>query len=313
MPTYCGQCGQIHKQKACPAYVLECSICRKLHHFVKVCHNKKFLSRQEHSTRSLQRTPHKTDHNSQTDTTSRRSVHEMQEADHSTQSDPNSNHDSDSYQSSDEFSINPLQIEGIKKSSAWLTDVLINGNWDKLTVKLDIGAEVSVLPLHLYDKLQVKPALKPTAMKLSAYAGTPIDPNGTCKLTCTSNSRVCDMTFYVAPVNAQPILGLNDCVQLDFVKRVCALQPELLTKNTIKTNYPNGLGNLGTYHITMVDNCTPVVNPPRRVPQKIASRLRAGTDLPGCHLVSNQPVRFFKRKVKKPLQASLGFILWLMI
>ena len=180
----------------------------------------------------------------------------MQEADHSTQSDPNSNHDSNSYQSSDEFSISPLQIESIKKSSAWFTDVLINGNRDKLTVKLDTGAEVSVLPLHLYNKLQVKPVLKPTAMKLSAYGGTPIDPNGTCKLTCTSNSKVCDVTFYVAPVNAQPILGLNDCVKLDLVKRVCALQPELLTKNTIKNNYPNyfkGLGNLGTYHITMVD------------------------------------------------------------
>ena len=72
MPTYCGQCGQIHKPKACPAYGLECSICRKLHHFAKVCRNKKFLSRQEHSTRLPQST-----HNSRTDTTSRRNIHEM--------------------------------------------------------------------------------------------------------------------------------------------------------------------------------------------------------------------------------------------
>ena len=175
----------------------------------------------------------------------------MQETDHSTQSDPNSNNDSDSCQSSDEFSISPLQIEGIKKSSAWLTDVLINGDRDKLTVKLDTGAEVSVLPLHLYNKLQVKPALKTTTMKLSAYGGTPIKPNGTCKLTCTSNSKVCDITFYVAPISAQPILGLNDCVQLDLVKRVCALQPELLTKDAIRDNYPNyfkGLGNLPHHH-----------------------------------------------------------------
>ena len=242
MPSYCGQCGQIHKPKACPAYGLECSICQKLHHFAKVCRNKKFLSRQKHSTRSPQRTPHKTDHNSQIDTTSRRSVHEIQEADHSTQSDY-SNHDSDSYQLSDEFSMSPLQIEAIKKSSAWFTDVLINGNRDKLTIKLDTGARVSVLPLHLYNKLQVKPALKPTAMKLSAYRGTPIDPNGTCKLTCTSNSKVCDVTFYVAPVNAQPILGLNDGVQLDLVKRVCALQPELLTKSPFTLMHLNAKSN----------------------------------------------------------------------
>lgn len=61
----------------------------------------------------------------------------MQETDHSTQSDPNSNNNNDSYQSSDEFSLSPIEVEGIKKSSAWLTDVLINDDYDKLTVKLD--------------------------------------------------------------------------------------------------------------------------------------------------------------------------------
>ena len=65
----------------------------------------------------------------------------MQETDHSTQSDPNSNNGSDSYHSSDEFSLNLLQIEGIKKSCTRLTDVLISG--DELTVKLDTGAEVN--------------------------------------------------------------------------------------------------------------------------------------------------------------------------
>jgi len=127
-------------------------------------------------------------------------------------------------------------------------------------------AEVSVLPMYLYNKLQVKPTLKATSMKLSAYGGTSIKPTGTCKLTCTSNNNVCDVKFYVAPVKAQAILGLNDCVHLGLVKRVCALEPELLTKDAIRDNYPNcfrGLGNLGRYHITMVANCTLVVNPPR--------------------------------------------------
>ena len=56
------------------------------------------------------------------------------------------------------------------------------------------------------------------------------------------------MKFYVAPVKAQAILGVY------VVKRVCALQPELLTKETIRDN------NLGRYYITIVDNCTPVSN-----------------------------------------------------
>ena len=118
-------------------------------------------------------------------------------------------------------------------------------------------------------------------MKLSAYGGSAIKPNGTCKLTCTSNGKMCDVTFYVAPVNAQPILGLNDCVQLDLVKRVCTLKAELVTKEAIRDNYPNcfkGLGDLGTYHITMVDNYRPVVNPPRRVPHSLKQRLHQALD-----------------------------------
>ena len=88
---------------------------------------------------------------------------------------------------------------------------------------------MSVLPLHLYNKLQIKPPLKTTTTRLSAYGGSSIKPTGTCNLICTSNSKVCDIQFYVAPVNAQTILGLNDCVQLGLVKRVCDLQPKLLT------------------------------------------------------------------------------------
>ena len=278
-PTYCGQCGQTHKPKECPAYGLKCSICRKLHHFAKVCRNKTSLPRQKSSGRH-QRTSHKGDRDSRTDTRSKRRIHEVQDSE-SSQSDHHSNNNSDSYQSSDEFALSPLQIEGIKKSSAWLTEVLINGDRDKLTVKLDTGAEVSVLPLHLYNKLQIKPPLKTTTMKLSAYGGSCIKPTGTCRLTCTSDSKVCDVKFYVAPVKAQAILGVNDCVQLGLVKRVCTLQPELLTKETIRDNYPNcfrGLGNLGRYHITMVDNCTPVVNPPRRVPHSLKQRLHHALD-----------------------------------
>ena len=74
-------------------------------------------------------------------------------------------------------------------------------------------------------------------MKPIPYGGSSIKPTGTCRLTCTSDIKVCYMKFYVVPVNAQAILGVNDCVQLGLVKIVCALQDELLTKETIRDNY----------------------------------------------------------------------------
>ena len=66
---------------------------------------------------------------------------------------------------------------------------------------------------------------------------------------CVQLNKECDITFYVAPVNTQAILGLNDDIHLDVVKRASALQPDILTKDAIRDNYPNcfkGLGNLET-------------------------------------------------------------------
>ena len=60
------------------------------------------------------------------------------------------------YRSSDEFSPSLLQIEGIMSTSLQhdsLHDVP-NGDGDKLTEKLDTGAELRILLLHLYNKLQ---------------------------------------------------------------------------------------------------------------------------------------------------------------
>ena len=62
-PTYCGQCGQTHKPKECPAYGLKCSICHKLHHFTKVCRNNTSLPRKKSNTKQ-QRTSHKDDRDS---------------------------------------------------------------------------------------------------------------------------------------------------------------------------------------------------------------------------------------------------------
>ena len=147
-------------------------------------------------------------------------------------------------------------------------------------MKLDTGAEVSVLPSKIYDGLHPKPPLKDTNMTLTAYGGMPIQPNGICKLTCNIPSPVSDNTsvvdFYVTPVNAHPILGLADCLQLDLIKRVYSVQEGVLTKQSLKERYPTvftGLGKLGTYHITLRDNHQPVINPARRISHSLKHRL----------------------------------------
>ena len=137
---------------------------------------------------------------------------------------------------------------------------------------------MSVLPLRLYNELQVKPPLKPTRIRLTAYGGTPITPAGTCKLTCSSLAQNrWDVNFYVASVQAHPILGLYDCIHLGLIERVCTLEQGAVTKGMLKEKYPTvfkGLGNLGMYHIVLEDKHTPVINPPRRISHSLKERLK---------------------------------------
>ena len=209
--TPCGQCGRQHRPRECPAYGQKCSYCHNLNHFTRMCRHKQPVQRARRQqivdTQSKSRANYR--------------VHEVEQSDTS--------FNASAAESPDLF-IEPIQVEGVKKSSAWFADVSTSGG--KLTFKLDTGAEVSVLPLQIYDKLQSKPLLKSTNMKLTTYGGSSIKLNGTCRLTCSNQAKdsTCEVKFYLAPVNAQPILGLGDCVQLDLVKRVYSMQEEGLTK-----------------------------------------------------------------------------------
>ena len=86
-----------------------------------------------------------------------------------------------------------------------------------------------------------------------------------------------EVNFYVTPVDAHPILGLNDCVQLGLIKRVCHIQEGPLTKVSLQERYPTvftGPGKLGTYHITLHDNHQPVINRAKRIPHSLKDKLR---------------------------------------
>ena len=89
------------------------------------------------------------------------------------------------------------------------------------------------------------------------------------------------MEIFVRDVDSQPILGLKDCEQMRFIKRIDLVITGQLTKQYIKSTYRNvftGLGSLGKYHITLCDNATPIVNPSRRVPCSPKERLRMAID-----------------------------------
>ena len=96
-------------------------------------------------------------------------------------------HSDASSESESSLLIDPLSIDGLTQQSAWLSTVTTtNGN---ITCKLDMGAEASVLPISAYNKLLIKPSLKPTDIKLSADDGSSITPVGTCVLQCSGKDK----------------------------------------------------------------------------------------------------------------------------
>ena len=103
--------------------------------------------------------------------------------------------------------IDPLQVDRLNKLQSWFANLTL----------------VSVLPTKLYEKLQPKPFLKQTSMKLTADGGTSIQPISSCQLTCTApdSSITTTIEFYVTP---QPILGLTGCVEL----QACVPYPRII-------------------------------------------------------------------------------------
>ena len=207
----CGNCGHQHKPKQCPAFGQECMLCHKFNHFSRVCRTRRINPQQQTSPPSARNS-----------STASQKVHDIEHNDAGSNS---------LAEESQDLFIMPLEVNGLKKKSlAWFSDLNTSGG--QLCVKLDTGAEVSVLPSKLYDKLQPKSLLKNTSMTLTAYGGMPIQPNGICKLMCDTPafSNMPEVDFYVTPVDAHPILGLTDCIQLGLIKRVCSIQERVLTK-----------------------------------------------------------------------------------
>ena len=53
---------------------------------------------------------------------------------------------------SQDLFIDAIQVDGLKKLESWFTNINTSGG--RLYCKLDTGAEVSVLPVNIYEKLQ---------------------------------------------------------------------------------------------------------------------------------------------------------------
>jgi len=88
-----------------------------------------------------------------------------------------------------------LKVHGISESM-WLSTITILGN--KITFKLDTGAEASVLPLKVYKRLKDKPMLENTTTKLSAYGGSVLTLVGNVSLNVNESLLLLQLDFLLS-------------------------------------------------------------------------------------------------------------------
>lgn len=91
----------------------------------------------------------------------------------------------------------------------WFKKLLINDNI--VNFKLDTGAEANILPLCVFQNLNLGDVsiLKQTTVMLASYGNHKLKPKVEVSLLCsTDKHKNVKLDFLVVDVNAKPILGL---------------------------------------------------------------------------------------------------------
>ena len=196
-----------------------------------------------------------------------------------------------------EFEIGMLRVYTSSTSSekqAVVTMMLAPNNVP-VQFQIDSGAECNVLPSDVYVEVTGDPNyehLQPTKASIIMYNGAREAIVGKCKLYATRNGMKHTVEFNMLRGNYTPILSLESCVALGFLKILDCDKPErvycsmkssaVLTKQQVLEQFQDvftGLGKLETpYRIRVDPNVQPVVHPSRRIPVAIHSALKEKLD-----------------------------------
>lgn len=100
-------------------------------------------------------------------------------------------------------------------SYPWIEKIRIDGS--QVAFKIDTGAQITVLPLKIYNRLDTKIELHRTNTKLRAFSGDKVKPIGMCSLFGKFENMSCKMKTAVVDIDIMPILGLQSCIDFGLV------------------------------------------------------------------------------------------------
>lgn len=105
---------------------------------------------------------------------------------------------------------------------------------------------------------------------------------GEITLNCIYNNMSLDVKFIIVSCNTPPILGLNDCLRFELLKRINSVDVLPENKNGIFKMYPEafeGLGKLpGFCKIELTDDAQPVIQSQRKIPFSLHDQLKQTLD-----------------------------------
>ncbi|CAN7945395.1 unnamed protein product [Ixodes hexagonus] len=159
------------------------------------------------------------------------------------------------------FFLGQLTVDNVQRAF-WKATVDLNSN--KVTFKLDTGADVNILPRH-------------------------------CILQTKTRDFSRNLRYLVVDLNVAPILGAEACQDLQLIQRLWDLDSsgELTDAGAPAAKYAaatdvikdfqdvfTGIGQLpGTVAITLQDGAAPSIAAPRKIPLAITEKVKAELDM----------------------------------
>ena len=201
----------------------------------------------------------------------------------------------------DSLSINSVHY----KNTQALVDIQVDSGQAtrNITCKIDTGAEGNVIPVDLYTQLHPHSLynssghpvdLTPSSTNITAFGGHVIEQYGTCLLKLSHNGIGNKYPFHVVNTSGPTILGLPTCSDMQLVTLNCSITNQPVSrqaannscrsdpKEALLHEYADcfsGIGCFeGEFHITLDPAVTPVIHPPRRVPEALQEQVKKELD-----------------------------------
>ena len=164
----------------------------------------------------------------------------------------------------EELFVGQIKIDTI--TNKWQLNLVTNET--NIVYKIDTGADANVISYEDYKSLKIKPKLKPTKMRLTAYNNTPIPVKGKCILYIRNlRMKKVPILFIVADTDSTPIIGHESSAKLHLICKMFEVKSEV--PDYVK-QYEDCFGDLGClstiHHIDINKRVSPVIHPPRKVP-----------------------------------------------